>query len=573
MPSAQRKAQVNNVVPLREPKKDELPRYMHRRGTVYYFKRKIPADAASAFPQYKGQVWKSLGTDKFEQAKLQLAVEVTQFDLAVTNVRAQIAAGAVAVPMKYPVSADTSKYLLPAHIPTVLAGWNHGLTAIFDDLRRMFPAQWRQEFRDALAVSVGQLEEAAAAGDVQAVESLAQHVLSEERLIAPPGSAVRQELLERLLQQCIETMETNHQRARGKVVPLPNTPPLAARKLPTLLLLFEDWKKKQTRPRTVNAVKNAVLEFQALHDALPVAAISRQHARDYRDHLIGKKLSDGTIVNRLGFLATLVRHGHQELTEDQADKPNPFEDVKVSGGQRSRQLKERRAYSVAELSKVVASKLYCEGYRPRGQTIDAAYWAPLLGPFVGARIEEVAQLRIEDIERVNGVWSIRICDLDEHQNVKTAGSFRRVPMHEEVIKCGFLVYVAKQKRAGHDRVFPSLSNDNQNKVWSNALGKWWGRYLDAIGLADPRLDYHSFRYTFKQRLTLCGVEDETRDALTGHWVSSSNSGRTYMKAENRQYPFPKLASAMQQLRYDELKLEHLYVPDPMAGVEEALLKS
>lgn len=63
-------------------------------------------------------------------------------------------------------------------------------------------------------------------------------------------------------------MEHNHERARGKVVPLPAKAPVAARNLPTLLLLFEDWQRKQTRPRTINAVKKAVLEFQALHGAL-----------------------------------------------------------------------------------------------------------------------------------------------------------------------------------------------------------------------------------------------------------------------------------------------------------------
>jgi integrase len=570
MPAARHANTPDNAYPRRAPTKSELPRYMHRRGAVYYFKRKIPADAAHAFPNYKAQVWKSLGTDDYERAKLQLAVEVTQFDLAVSNVRARAAAGA-APSLKDPTTSDTSKYLLPAHIPAALARWDYDVTRTFDDLRRMFPAKVRQDFREAIATSIEQLQDAAAAGDVQSVEPMAQHILSHEKLIAPPGGAARQELLERLLQQGIQTMEHNHERARGKVVPLPAKAPVPARNLPTLLLLFEDWRKKQTRPRTINAVKKAVLEFQALHKALPVVAITRQHAREYRDHLIGKKLSDGTVVNRLGFLATLMRHGYQELIEDQANLPNPFESVKVSGGQHTRQPKERRPYSVAELNHVFSSKLYREGYRPRGQTSEAAYWAPLLGPFVGARIEEVAQLRIEDIERVNGVWSIRICDLGEDQKLKTSSSFRYVPMHEQLIKCGFLAYVARQKKAGHERVFPGLSNDNQNNVWSNALGKWWGRYLDAIGLSDPRLDYHSFRYTFKQRLGLSGVEDEVKDVLTGHWMTSA--GRRYMRGEEQQYPFPKLASAMRQLRYDELMLGHLYVADPYEGVDDVLLKN
>ena len=45
-----------------------------------------------------------------------------------------------------------------------------------------------------------------------------------------------------------------------------------------------------------------------------------------------------------------------------------------------------------------------------------------------------------------------------------------------------------------------------------------------------------------------------------------------MKAENRQYPYPKLVEAMKALRYDELQVSHLFVNEPMAGVEEALLR-
>ena len=53
-----------------------------------------------------------------------------------------------------------------------------------------------------------------------------------------------------------------------------------------MLHLFEDWKLKQTRPRTVNAVHTAVMEFRTLHGPLAVADITKAHARGYRDVLI-----------------------------------------------------------------------------------------------------------------------------------------------------------------------------------------------------------------------------------------------------------------------------------------------
>ena len=64
-----------------------LPRYLFRRGDTLYFKRKIPADVAHGFAEVKGQIWKSLGTSLVEKAKVLLAVEVTEFDLKVAELR------------------------------------------------------------------------------------------------------------------------------------------------------------------------------------------------------------------------------------------------------------------------------------------------------------------------------------------------------------------------------------------------------------------------------------------------------------------------------------------------------
>jgi integrase len=251
---------------------------------------------------------------------------------------------------------------------------------------------------------------------------------------------------------------------------------------------------------------------------------------------------------------------------------NPFERIEVVGAVGLKPRKDRRAYEVWELNQLFASRLYTEGYRPKGQAADAAYWLPLLGPFVGPRIEELCQLAVADVQSINGVWCLRICNLGEDQKIKTDSSYRRVPLHEQVIKCGFLRYVAQMAAAGHQRVFPTLTNQNANQIYSNAAGKWYGRYLDSIGLTDHRLDYHSHRYSLKQQLTLCGIENEVRDALVGHWSSDSNAKRVYMRAGERQYPFPKLAVAMKLLRYDELRIDHLYVTTPYEGVAEQLVR-
>ena len=548
-----------------------LPPYLFQRGNTFYFKRKIPSELAHAFPQYKGQIWKSLGTDNLQKAKLLLAVEVTEFDLTVTRLKVQRAARAANLtPLRRP-EEGTTKTLLEAHIPALLARYAHAHLSTDDEERRGMTAEERTERLQDWEQGLAMLRDAAASDDVSAIEETAEVILEAERLNAPPGSEVREQFLRQLLYKDIEILEQQRDRLLGKGVVTQIREPVAPRNLPTLMTLFQDWKKKQDRLRTIDAVEKVVVDFHDQHGALPVESLRAKDARDFRDKLIGRKLSAETIKNRIGYLATLVRHGKNELVEGMSG--NPFENIEVIVEEDDDdEDKNRRAYEISELNKLYQSPLYTRGYRPSGQSVEASYWLPLLGPYVGGRIEEVCQLRLDDIECINSVWSLRICNLGKDQKLKNKNSFRRVPLHEELIKCGFLVYAAQQKAAGHEYLFPSLRNENKHEIFSNSPGKWFGRYLDSIGLSDPDLDYHGFRYTFRQQCTLCGIENEVRDALTGHWANKKDSGRTYMKAQQNQYPFPLLVKAIATLRYDELKLDHLYVADPYEGVKAAFGK-
>jgi hypothetical protein len=68
---------------------------------------------------------------------------------------------------------------------------------------------------------------------------------------------------------------------------------------------------------------------------MPVESLNRQHARDYRDPLIERELAKRTVENRLGFLATLRRHGMDEMVEHLS--AYPFERIDLTGARRARQ--------------------------------------------------------------------------------------------------------------------------------------------------------------------------------------------------------------------------------------------
>lgn len=544
-----------------------LPAYMHLREGIYYFKRKIPARAKRLMVPPKEQVWVSLETGNMQAALFRHAIELKAFedemkdiltasssnDRRASNCRARV--------------QGTTQYMLEAHLPFLLNRYEHAHLTMGDDERQGADDEELDEQLAFLTDCRDTFKRRARAADYSCMEDTAEMLLSAEKLIAPPGSAVRTQLLRELLMLDIKILDEQIRRLNGEGSLTPQQEPIAPRKMITLLDAFEQWAATQKKPRTIKTYQGFVGEFESLCGALPVVAITTAHVERYRDHLTKDGLVRETVKNYVNGLATIVRFGHSK--ELYVLPQTPFDIVKFDMVPETPDDERWRAYEVGELVTLFQSPLYTSDYRPEGQAAESSYWAPLMGPFLGARIEEVAQLRISDIQCINGVWAVRIANLGPDQELKNIGSYRMVPLHQEIIECGFLAYAATQKRAGHERVFPSQNNDNQHKLWSNALGKWYSRYLDSIGLDDPCLVYHGFRFNFRQRLTLCGVQNEARDALSGHWLTKerTKAPRGYMRGAENQYPFPILVNEMKLLRYDELDLSHLHVDAPMEGVE------
>ncbi|WP_345537693.1 site-specific integrase [Variovorax defluvii] len=540
-------------------------RYLHRRGETYYFKRKIPTDVPHAFGSKGETHWQSLKTNSLQEALRRLPAEIEAFDSKVRKARESRRQGKVPVASR-PRTEGTTKYLQEAHIPSIIERFEYSLLQTDMEERRVMEDDAELDIRLAdFEQGLKLKKRAAAREEFSHVEDVAQVLLEDERLIAPPGSAARTLLLRELMRADIQTLQKQCDALRGNLFALPPTVPVAPRDLPTMQTAFEAWRQSQDKDRTIDAYGRYVRQFESENRELPMASISLETANKFRDYLHGCDLDRESIINCVGGLATLW-----DFYERKSNRitSNPFREVQYDGLPRRESSVDRRRFEVSELAILFNSPVYLGQHKLKGQVKESAYWAPLLGPFVGARIEEIAQLRIADILRINGVWCIRIENLEHDQRTKNMGSHRLVPMHKEVIQCGFLSYVAKQKLAGQTHVFPSQRNTNKYRLWSNALTKWFGSYMNRIGLEDPRLVYHSFRFTFKRQCTVCGISDEVRDALTGHWLSR-NSSNVYTSDADRQYPFPAVARGIKKLRYDELDLRHLHVADPFDQVDRA----
>lgn len=182
----------------------------------------------------------------------------------------------------------------------------------------------------------------------------------------------------------------------------------------------------------------------------------------------------------------------------------------------------------------------------------ATYWIPLLGLYTGARITELAQLRVSDITEADGIPVIRITDEGEGQKVKTKGSRRSLPIHSELIRLGLLDYAEGLRQENPDgSLWPPLQNPK-------LMSAWFGRYRKSIpGLEGKWLDFHSLRHTVRTKLAKAGVAEKTMDAITGHVDGGSTGRRVYTHLD-----MEDLQQAIEQLSYGSIDLQRAYPKKP-----------
>jgi integrase len=101
--------------------------------------------------------------------------------------------------------------------------------------------------------------------------------------------------------------------------------------------------------------------------------------------------------------------------------------------------------------------------------------------------------------------------------------------------------------------------ENQYGQLSAMWSTWFNEYLDSdAGLDDARLDFHSFRHTFKAFGRLSGIDNDVIEELLGH-APTSMYGRN--DEGERRLPFELLVDGMAKLTFPGLELGHL----PYAG--------
>jgi integrase len=144
------------------------------------------------------------------------------------------------------------------------------------------------------------------------------------------------------------------------------------------------------------------------------------------------------------------------------------------------------------------------------------YWGPLIGLYTGARLNEIAQLELNDIRQEDGIWCFDINDQSEGKTLKTTSARRLVPIHSKLIELGFIKYVQTLRSSKKTRLLHELGY-SEGTGYGRNLSRWFnGPFLKALGMDKQGLVFHSFRHTMNTNLLQSDVGDPLVKSILGH---------------------------------------------------------
>lgn len=231
-----------------------------------------------------------------------------------------------------------------------------------------------------------------------------------------------------------------------------------------LSAVVDRWALNQKNEKTIDRMRSVVEWFEGDMGPIPVEEITPDDVLNWTEKLLKRTKTPANARTKLANFNTLLRYAWMKARLIPA---NPALGVSVDAKRDPEE--DVQPFDLPALKLIFGSPIYVNDERPLAGAGEAAYWLPLLAMFTGARLNELGQLRPSDILKVPYVdrdgneleaWCIRIvADKAEGLKLKNAWSARRVPIHPDLIRFGFLTYVEAAREAGQSRIFPELRPD------------------------------------------------------------------------------------------------------------------
>ena len=256
---------------------------------------------------------------------------------------------------------------------------------------------------------------------------------------------------------------------------------------------------------------NNFLEFCNIKNIIYVQNLKNKDLISYRTYLkkLNPKSKIGTLNNALKNMTTFINY-----CSDQANYiPKITKNITFTLTTRDKLAKKRNPYSDEDYKKILDNidiiKLTPKRKKPTKYHKEYELIIKIAA-YTGARSNEICQLTKNDIKISEDniyYFNFRI-DLDDEKTIKTISSFRKVPIHFDLLD-ELLLYIDRTKRK------------NLFTIKSTQFSIDYGDFKTSLGFSDKYV-FHSFRNTLQNKLKQAKVEFEMINEIAGHGSEDEN---------------------------------------------------
>jgi integrase len=271
---------------------------------------------------------------------------------------------------------------------------------------------------------------------------------------------------------------------------------------------------------------------QIISEAEELRSVRERGVRQRVAPVIG--LSAATINRNLSFVSKILRYARAD-GEDIDPRLDP---ALLREDKKTRDREDRPPFTHFDVDRIFAHPVW-QGCRsaarrnlPGLEVIkNGLYWLPLLAAHSGARLEEIAGLRLNDVVLAHDIPHLRII-VNQNRRLKNPQSERLVPIHPMLLSLGFAEYVRFTERTGAGDVFPDMRPQGKGSFGEKIDHPFRTVVEQQLGedawVNGRKKTFHSFRHYVIGQLS----EDTPRQANTkkdvvGHLaedVTSENYG-------------------------------------------------
>jgi len=156
-----------------------------------------------------------------------------------------------------------------------------------------------------------------------------------------------------------------------------------------------------------------------------------------------------------------------------------------------------------------------------------------------------------------GVWYMSMTDEKDGNSLKTQASRRRVPIHSELIRIGFLQFVDRQKlQCGPTRLFPTLKPNKYGNLAWYPVKRFNEQFLPTAMKLEERQSLYSLRHNVRDALRRAKAPAETLLAVAGWSPSGKAVSDNYGDPSNPDHH----AEYVEKIDYAGLDLSFLHAP-------------